>query len=47
MSKEAEIAKANVLVFAPERVGLKAPENRIEERNYIINFESLNTAGRI
>jgi len=38
--------KTSVLVFAPERVGLAAPVNRIEERNYNISFEPLSTERR-
>jgi hypothetical protein len=46
MANEENIAKSNVLVFASERVGLKAPAKRIEGRNYNVNFEPLDTNRR-
>jgi hypothetical protein len=45
MSTDEAAKKANILVFAPERVGLKALP-RVEARNYNINFEPLQTARR-
>jgi hypothetical protein len=45
MSSNNPAEKANIMVFAPERVGLKAP-GRIETRNFDISFEPLQSARR-
>src|SRR5712692_8362758 len=47
IEEESVPQKANLLVFAPDRVGLTIPRPHIEARNYLLTFEPFNSERRL